>query len=731
MSVMKTAAITYAAMGWFIFPLYGINDDGKCACGDKNCADSGKHPMTKFAPRGCKDATRDLAKIESWFIDETLAVNIALATGEASGVTVIDVDIGPGKLGAESWADLNREEGEPSTLYCRTGSGGIHAFFQYNSALKTSANVLGKGVDCRNDGGYVVLAPSRHRSGGQYEWMDFDVKPIALPARMSRRKETRGRKKKDLFNAKYSINAIADMLKFIPSDDRDLWRSFGIILGREFKRSEEAWAVYVEWADKCGGQKGRNHDAIMRECFFEHSQQDSTHGASLSIGTLVKHAVENGWAPKTGEVPKENFVFYGPENNYIYRPTGSQWIATAVDSAVTPVNVDGKLVQASAWLRTHQLATSMTSEPRLAEDYIKGLDCLNGELVEVEGAALFNSYKRPNIEPGDASKATPFLDHVRRVFPLPGDADQFLDYMAHRVQLPHIKPRFALLISGDQGVGKDTAIEFCIPAIGPWNVANIDPQAFDSAFNEFAASTLVRINEAANLHEMSKWAFNERTKVLIAGSPDTCVVNPKYGGKYSVRMYCGVIITTNNLASGIYIPADDRRYDVIQSATKAEMNIECVEKRREYFTRLWTWFTDEDGARHVAAYLAERDITKFSPSNGQRRTSAHTVVVGGGLSSDQWLDDILDNLGYPDGVRSDWIINAALQGGNEKENEVKRKLNASIGRLGYVLFHCDASRDGRWKIGDKKCSVYVKPSVNRAEYNPLVELASNSGGGVF
>lgn len=698
---IHTAAKQYASRGWFVFPLYSINDQGQCCCGVLNCLDSGKHPRVA---RGLKVASTDPEKIDEWFGPDAPMSNIGLATGEISGLTVIDIDIGPGKQGSESWAEAIEGHGESVTLMAKTGSGGAHVFFRYNSSLKTASNVLGPGVDCRNDGGYVVAAPSRHKSGGVYSWVDENEKLANLPAHLARRKDGRGRKKRDsMYQGKYTLKQVVGMLEFVQSDDRDMWRHVGVILGREFNRSDEAWEAYNNWSNQFTGKKGRNHEEIMREAFHETSQQTSE--KQLTIGTVVRAAVEGGWAPQTGEVPIGHFVFYGPGNNYIYRPTSSYWISGAVDAAVSPINDNGKLLKASEWLKTNQLVTSLTCDPALEEDYLPGHDCRHGEVLAVPGAALFNTYRRPTIELGDSKLASPFVEHVRRVFPKPGDADQFLNYMAHRVQRPQDKPRFALLIAGGQGIGKDTAVEFCCPAIGAWNVANIDPSAFESQFNEFASATLVRINEAANLHEMSKWAFNERTKVLIAGSPDVCAINPKYGQKFTVRMYCGVIITTNHLAGGIYIPADDRRYDVIEAATMAEMNLTEEVARRTYFSELWEWFY-KGGDTHIAAYLHSRSLEGFSASNGQRKTEAHRTVVAGGMTGDSWLEDVLDSFDRPQLIREDWILTRAVANG-EREDKAKQRLPNSLGRLDYCLYRNPDLRSGRWKIGEKMTTVYA------------------------
>jgi hypothetical protein len=616
------AAKAYIAKGYKVFPLHSIKADGECTCGKLACSDAGKHPAVS---RGLKEASDDPAKINDWFGSNAPLRNIGIVTGAASGITVLDIDTAPGKGGDETWAEIVREHGEPQTLTAQTGSGGFHLLFAYNSALPTAANVLGKGIDVRNDSGYIVASSSRHRSGGVYSWLNEGEPLAVLPAHLSHRKETRGRKRKDdVAGQKYSLDEVRGMLEVIPADDRDLWRAVGIVLGREFNRADGAWQAYVEWAGKWGGKEGRGHQAIMHEAFHELSQQGAE--KELSIGTIVHAATKHGWVPKKGDVSPEQFVYVGQSNNYLYRPTLRDWTANAVDVVCSPVNVEGKVIKASDWIKEHIHVTSLACDPSIPDGYIKGKECRNGEILEDPSAAVFNLYRPTFIELGDARLAAPFVQHVRKVFPREGDADQFLDYMAHRVQKPWEKPRFALLIAGGQGTGKDTAVTMCGPAIGEWNVANIDPAALRSNFNEYATATLVRISEAANLYDMNKFVFNEQCKVLIAGNPDHVGINPKYGQKFSVRMHCGVIITTNHLASGIYIPADDRRYDVIESARLTDMGLDDVAERREYFSDLWDWFLT-GGANHVAAYLHERDISQFSASNGQRKTEAHNSVV--------------------------------------------------------------------------------------------------------
>jgi len=378
------------------------------------------------------------------------------------------------------------------------------------------------------------------------------------------------------------------------------------------------------------------------------------------------------------------------------------------------------LIQASEWLKKKALTTSMTNDPIIEGDVLPGFDCREGMLVLSEGAAVYNGYRPPSIQKGEAKLAQPWIEHCQKVFNKNGDADQFFNYMAHRVQKPWEKPRFALLIAGDQGVGKDTAIEMCIPAIGHWNVANIDPSAVDAAFNEFCAAVLIRVSETANLHDMNKWAFNERMKVLIAGTPDYSIVNPKYGHKYSVRLHCGIILTTNHMSTGFFIPQGDRRYDVIDSSPKMEMGFSQDSDRQKYFDKLWQWYEKNNGAEHIFAWLSERNISKFSASNGQRKTDAHHSIVLAGMTSDHWALDALDLLNEPRVFRSDTFIQAAMSLNAEmKEAVIIKSMNAVLGRYNYSTVKNPAVTDGRWKINGKRLTIYKKDDVSTSEFDQL------------
>ena len=106
---------------------------------------------------GFKDASRDPDTIRAMF-GRAGAALIGMPTGEASGFTVLDVDVKDGAQG-ETWLIANAHR-LPATLTSRTRSGGSHWWYRYVPGLRNSASKIAQGVDIRGCGGYIVAPPS-------------------------------------------------------------------------------------------------------------------------------------------------------------------------------------------------------------------------------------------------------------------------------------------------------------------------------------------------------------------------------------------------------------------------------------------------------------------------------------------------------------------------------------------------------------------------------------------
>jgi hypothetical protein len=174
---MLNSALFYADRGLPVFPLWSIvrYGDGKfgCRCCKLGCEDQGKHPH-KLAKHGLKAATVNADLIKHWWTCAPDA-NIGIATSAA--LAVLDVD--PRHRGDKTLADLERQHGQfPETWRVRTGSGGVHLYFQTDVELRNSTSKVGDGLDVRGAGGYAVAPPSIHISGQRYTW---EIGPNAAP----------------------------------------------------------------------------------------------------------------------------------------------------------------------------------------------------------------------------------------------------------------------------------------------------------------------------------------------------------------------------------------------------------------------------------------------------------------------------------------------------------------------------------------------------------------------
>lgn len=139
------------------------------------CAPRGKAPLTEH---GLNDASNDSDDAWAWW-ERWPQANIGLRTG--GGIIVLDED---GEEGRASLAALQAQHGAlPTTMQAQSGrmDGGTHYYFAYaGDDIGNSAGRIGKGLDVRGTGGYIIIPPSVHETGRRYTWLN-DLEPAPLP----------------------------------------------------------------------------------------------------------------------------------------------------------------------------------------------------------------------------------------------------------------------------------------------------------------------------------------------------------------------------------------------------------------------------------------------------------------------------------------------------------------------------------------------------------------------
>ena len=417
----------------------------------------------------------------------------------------------------------------------------------------------------------------------------------------------------------------------------------------------------------------------------------------------------------------EDFHAYMPMHAYIFSPAREVWPAASVNARIASVPDGERSLKATTWLDQHQAVEQMTWLPGLPM-LIRDRLVSDGGWIDRPGCTTFNLYRPPtDLTKGQAKAATPWLDHVRRIYP--EDSEHLIAWLAHRVQRPNEKVNHALVLGGPQGVGKDTLLEPVKRAVGPWNFTEITPAHLLGRFNGFVKSVILRISEARDLGDVDRYAFYDHLKVYAAAPPDVLRVDEKNLREFACWNVCGVVLTTNHKTGGLYLPADDRRHYVAWTdLTRDTFPI-------DYWTRLYQWY-EGGGLDHVAAYLRDYDLAGFDPKAPPPKTSAFWDLVDADRApEDAELADALDRLGNPPAVTLADVAGcpgAVTFGEWLRDRKNARQVPHRMEAAGYVPVRNDCARDGLWKLSGRRQVVYARQNLPLRD---RLAAAGNLGGG--
>jgi hypothetical protein len=145
-------------------------------------------------------------------------------------------------------------------------------------------------------------------------------------------------------------------------------------------------------------------------------------------------------------------------------------------------------------------------------------------------------------------------------------AAHIVSWCAQRVQHPETKINHALVLGSDHhGIGKDAMLHPVQQAVGPWNFKNANPQQALGRFNPFLKAVILRISEARDLGESNRYQFYDHTKDMAASPPEQLLIDEKFLREHYILNCVGIVITSNHLTDGLFLPAEDRRHYVAWS----------------------------------------------------------------------------------------------------------------------------------------------------------------------
>ena len=478
-------------------------------------------------------------------------------------------------------------------------------------------------------------------------------------------------------------------------------------------------------------------DSVTKSIMRIYLTNDIPHrpdGTSLEWRDLFAIAVTFGY-PNYGLLSASDFAYNPAKNRFVTLDgTFAEWAQKQVDEYVQPVLIDKRQdlwLDASDYLKIYCSISGFVFDPTLPSGLVRGYAVRDGlaEFNAGNGSCIYNLYKAPTIEMGDFDPncpeklVQPFIEHCQRMLQTDSDVRQLISWCAHIVQKPWEKVHWApVLYSYDQGVGKDTILNFVQGIIGSQNCATIKASEVRANFNEFAKSLMIRISELYDgSKRFSKKTFQEEVKTLISGDSETITINQKYGSKITARNLAHVVITTNN-PGDLLVSNQDRRYDVFECKSKSEMGLGNPVEYKEYFSKLHFWY-NHGGREALYAYLYHCDLSSFDVTM-PRTTEAKVQLQFGNRDGYSWFLQITDFISerQPDiqdnAFRTDTIIAVAkfLAEHNiwdgPQENMVSKYLKAAYRAFEYDFMR-GPNKDGRWTFGSKPVSIIKKNKLDK------------------
>lgn len=298
-------ALAYAELGWYVLPVWSVDEHGQCRCGRPNTEKghkAGKHPQADLVPHGHQDATVDPKIIRDWWAtDPDAGIGISLAD---SGLLALDID--PQNGGVESLAAIEAEHGVMfSDCAAVTQGGGEHRIFTADSSV-SYPGTLDKGLDLKHHG-YICVAPTLGPSG-DYRWAaghspiskSRPVKPSPLPSLIA----SKGREHVDYSLTErggvpvataQTFDDIRSALKHVDADDYTTWVNVGMVLK---PYGENGYRVWTEWS--------ANSDKFDAAANRRKWERDISAPHSITYRSIFKMAIDNGWSGNNNDVTRSS-----------------------------------------------------------------------------------------------------------------------------------------------------------------------------------------------------------------------------------------------------------------------------------------------------------------------------------------------------------------------------------------------------------------------------------------
>lgn len=234
-------------------------------------------------------------------------------------------------------------------------------------------------------------------------------------------------------------------------------------------------------------------------------------------------------------------------------------------------------------------------------------------LVFLDGTRVLNSFNKKSLTRAASEYSEEGLksiekikNHIYFLCNNEENGEILLQWLAHNIQYPGRKLRWAPLIQSIQGIGKSFIGCLLKSMLGERNVGVIRSDQVSSPFNGWATGVCVNILEELKIKGHNRFEASNAIKDLI--TDDTIQINKKGVDQFCTRNCTNYICFTNH-KDALPIEASDRRWWVIFNQARSVQEIESIvnQKYDVYFKDLY--FNLEIHKAEIKKYFDEYQIT--------------------------------------------------------------------------------------------------------------------------
>lgn len=430
----------------------------------------------------------------------------------------------------------------------------------------------------------------------------------------------------------------------------------------------------------------------------------------------------------------KGLAYVGKINQFVRPATGEQLSPEAVDRMF-----GNKLLPSEEQLKEMgDSSIGIRGRPLLApQDYLLNIAQIptaydlvydprqpNDVFIHDGGRAYVNTYIRNYPEPDpleiDAA-AQVFNEHMERLIGEPEYRRTIIDFMAHIVQRPGQKIRWALLLQGTEGCGKTFLAEALSAVLGAGHVRPVDSEALRGQWNDWAYGSQLVALEEVRVAGQNRYEVMNHLKPLIT-NPTVCI-NQRFRDSRTVANTANYMLFTNH-HDALVVGNGDRRYYVVKSALQTKAQVLALPPG--YFERLFGMLKERAGG--LRAYFERHEISADFPTDGPAPVTKYLEQLVADSASDatamvrEVLEDSLHPLVRTDLLSSSLLIQ--ILEGNGITKVTPQYLASILRDEGYV-------RCGRYTLGEAKHPLWAHTDsgIHLADAAKLAHQRMQGGGG--